>query len=80
MMGTDNFLAGMFVIRTQLDQQFSRKQCISIFFALSVFDLNKHCFTVDMFGFQGSDFIGPESGGVGGHQNKPVLEIVGGTD
>lgn len=55
------------------------KQCIALFVALS-FNLDRHSFAVDVFGFEVNGFTGPEPCRVGGHQDKAMLEVVRGTD
>jgi len=65
------------IVASQFFQKQFRQHGIAIF-AAHHFD--QHALAVDMFGFQSSDFPGPESCRVCGHECQPVLDVSGAVD
>src|SRR5882724_4181467 len=62
-------------ISLQLDEQFGREQCVTIFAPFALFDANLHARTIDMLGLKIAGLIETQPGPINGHEKGLMLEI-----
>ncbi len=72
-------LAG-FVVLAKFLQKLGGENAIALFAPFSIFHLDQHVFAVDVLGFYNGHFHRSKSGGIGGHENESVFEMLCGVD
>ena len=72
-------LAG-FVVLAKFLKKLGGENAIALFAPFSIFHLDQHVFAVDMVGFDRSHFHSSKSGGIGGHENESVFDMLCGVD
>ena len=69
-----------FVVLSQFPQKPGGEHRIALFASFGLFHLDEHVFAVDVIGFEHSHFHRSKSGGIGGHENESVFEMMRGVD